>query len=273
MLSQWLASMTAHYQWQLSLAAGAAIFLVSVVGKRLAVLLVPTFARASSANRTAFRDKMAKAYYAKNQAWNRKWGVFFLAIIFGLIMPFCITADPQPWWQAVRDIAVILMVYDFFYYFTHRFLFHDSALLGGPLLSIHAVHHRQHNPCRMDSSYIHPVEVAIGLGLYIFTILLLSLAMGPFHIVTIVVTWIAFMEINLHNHDLWEVDRFPFRYLNTMSRMHHNHHASFNGGNFATISLFYDWLFGTLDHGQDDRAGKEPVLRGMPAAEGGSRQP
>src|SRR3546814_3520346 len=42
----------------------------------------------------------------------------------------------------------------------------------------------------------------------------LAALMGQFHVVTIVITWIAFNQINLHNHDLWETDRFPFRYLN-----------------------------------------------------------
>ena len=46
-----------------------------------------------------------------------------------------------------------------------------------------------------------------------------------------------------------EVDRFPFKYLKYMSDMHHVHHARFVGGNFATISLFYDWLFRTYDTG------------------------
>jgi sterol desaturase/sphingolipid hydroxylase (fatty acid hydroxylase superfamily) len=91
--------------------------------------------------------------------------------------------------------------------------------------------------------------VAIGLGLYVGTILLLSLVMGRFHVATVVITWVAFSQINNHNHDLWEERRFPFGYLNTMSVMHHNHHARFTGGNFATISLLYDWLFGTLDFG------------------------
>jgi sterol desaturase/sphingolipid hydroxylase (fatty acid hydroxylase superfamily) len=118
---------------------------------------------------------------------------------------------------------------------------------------MHAVHHRQHNPCKMDSSYIHPLEVAIGLGLYVMTILVLSRFMGNFHLATIVITWIAFSEINLHNHNLWESDRFPFRYLNYLSKMHHNHHARFTGGNYATITLLYDWMFGTLDHGDKPR--------------------
>jgi sterol desaturase/sphingolipid hydroxylase (fatty acid hydroxylase superfamily) len=147
------------------------------------------------------------------------------------------------------DIAVILMFYDFFYYLTHRFLFHQSGFFGGPLVWMHAVHHQQHNPCRNDSSYIHPLEVAIGLGLYVVSILVLSQFMGRFDVLTIVITWVAFTEINLHNHDLWEADRFPFRYLNYAAKMHHNHHARFTGGNFATISLLYDWMFGTLDNG------------------------
>ena len=155
----------------------------------------------------------------------------------------------KPVWRIALDCFVILMVYDFFYYLVHRFLFHDNGFLKGPLVWVHAVHHRQKNPCRGDSSYIHPIEVAMGLGLYAASIFVLSRFMGDFHVATIIITWVAFSQINLHNHDLWKEDRFPFRYLNTMSVMHHNHHARFTGGNYATISLLYDWMFGTLDDG------------------------
>ena len=48
-------------------------------------------------------------------------------------------------------------------------------------------------------------------------------------------------------------DTFPFRWLNYAAKMHHYHHARFTGGNFATITLLYDWLFGTLDHGEGAR--------------------
>ncbi len=100
----------------------------------------------------------------------------------------------------MRDMIVILMVYDFVYYLTHRFLFHDNGIFGGPLKWMHAIHHRQHNPCKGDSSYIHPLEVAIGLGLYVATIFFLSIFFGNFHVLTIIVTWFAFSGINTHNH-------------------------------------------------------------------------
>lgn len=251
------ASLLESYRWDLSLYAAIGIAAVTFVGKHL-MMLVPAFRQASQVNAAKYREKMAKPHYAANQKWNRQWGPFFMVVIFAAILPFCLSADPVPWWKVVTDIAVILLFYDFFYYLVHRFLFHDGGFLGGPLMWVHAVHHRQHNPCRMDSSYIHPIEVAMGLGLYAASIFVLSRLMGGFHVVTIVITWVAFSQINLHNHDLWEEDRFPFKYLSYMSKMHHNHHARFTGGNFATITLLYDWMFGTLDHGQGYKAGAKP---------------
>lgn len=246
--SQFLATAWTHYNWHLSL-----LVLVSVIALPwlfgFVTRLNPTVRAASQLNRDTLAAKMAKPHYAANQRWNRKWSGVFLLVIFGGIVPFCLTADPQPWWRVLRDMAVILMVYDFFYYLTHRFVFHNGGWFDGPLMWMHAVHHRQHNPCRWDSSYIHPLEVAIGLGLYVATIAALSLVFGPFHFATIIVTWIAFTEINLHNHDRWTEDRFPFKYADYASRLHHHHHARFTGGNFATITPLYDWMFGTLDHG------------------------
>jgi sterol desaturase/sphingolipid hydroxylase (fatty acid hydroxylase superfamily) len=241
------------YRWDLSLLTALGIAAVTVVTK-LVLMRVPTIRAAAAQNAAVFAEKMQKPAYAENQRWNRKWGLVFWAMIFALVLPWCLTLESQPVWRIALDIVVILMVYDFFYYLAHRFLFHDEGFFGGPLLWVHAYHHRQKNPCRGDSSYIHPLEVAIGLGLYVGTIFLLSRFMGNFHVVTVVITWVAFSQINLHNHDLWEADRFPFRYLKTMSRMHHNHHASFTGGNFATISLLYDWLFGTLDYTGERKA-------------------
>jgi sterol desaturase/sphingolipid hydroxylase (fatty acid hydroxylase superfamily) len=243
-----LGSIAEHYNWLLSLYAGLGIIAVSLAGR--VVRLIPAFGAAHKLNSETLAKKMERPSYAQNQAWNRKWAGLYLVVIFAGILPFCLTTEAQPWWNVLSDIVIVLMVYDFFYYLMHRFLFHDSKFLGGPLMWVHAVHHRQHNPCRMDSSYIHPIEVAMGLGLFVLTIFALSFLMGNFHVATLVVTWVAFSQINLHNHTLWEADRFPFKYMSFLSKMHHNHHVRFTGGNFATITLLYDWLFGTIDHGQ-----------------------
>jgi sterol desaturase/sphingolipid hydroxylase (fatty acid hydroxylase superfamily) len=243
----WLAE---SYEWKLSLLGGLGIVLVSLAGRMLRA--IPAFGESHRLNATTLARKMERASYAENQQWNRKWGAIFVVIAFGLIVPFALTSAMPVWWQMLINVVVILFVYDFFYYLMHRFLFHDGPL-GGPLMWVHAVHHRQHNPCRADSSYIHPFEVAMGLGLFVFTVLGLSLIMGRFDLVTFVAAWVAFSSINLHNHTLWESNRFPFRYMKYASEMHHNHHARFTGGNFATITLLFDWMFGTLDHGKGYR--------------------
>ena len=265
--TQFFETLLAGYNWHLSLLAMVLVMGIPFVTGKL-LQAVPTIRSAATLNRQTYARKMERKGYAENQAWNRKWGFVFLAISFGAVVPFCITAEAQPWWRYLVDMVVILMVYDFFYYLVHRFLFHDGNFLGGPLMWVHAVHHRQHNPCRGDSSFIHPIEVAMGLGLYVAVIFVLSRFMGDFHVATIVITWIAFSEINLHNHDLWESDKFPFKYLAYASEMHHHHHARFTGGNFATITLLFDWMFGTYDRGNGYRVEKKrnPKTKARPKA-------
>lgn len=241
-------SILEHYQWQLSLYAFVGIMAVTLIGKQL-LLLIPTIKATQALNKESAEKKMSREFYAANQKKNRLWGMLDQFVIFAFILPFCLTLEAQPWWKMLLDIFVILMVYDFFYYLVHRFLFHDGGFMGGPLIWVHAVHHQQNNPCRMDSSYIHPLEVMMGLGLYAACIFALSFVLGNFHVITIIITWVAFSEINLHNHDLWKAEQSPYKYLSYMSKMHHHHHAKFTGGNFATISLLYDWLFGTYDTG------------------------
>ena len=246
-------SMLANYHWLLSLITGFSIIALTMIMNRLLARLA-TFRNARQVNKESFTRKMERPNYAAVHTRNHKWAALYLSVIFGLLLPFCLTAAPQPWWRIPRDVVVILMVYDFFYYFTHRYLFHDNGVLGGPLLQMHAVHHRQHNPCRGDSNYLHPLEIAIGLGLYVATIFILSRFMGNFQVATIVITWVAYTELNLHNHDLWDADHFPFKTFHAASKLHHFHHIRFTGGNFATISPLYDWLFGTLDQGKGYRA-------------------
>ena len=242
-----ISSVLQRGEWLLSLCVALGALSVFIIGKYL-LLLSPALNQTRQLNIEAARDRVSRSFYPPIQKRSKFWGLMTQLCVFTLVVPFSVTAAAKPWWQVLLDIFVILMVYDFFYYLVHRFLFHDGPL-GAPLKWVHAVHHQMKNPCRMDSSYLHPIETSLGIALYAATFGTLALLMGPFNVVTAVVTFVAFSAINQHNHDLMEVDRFPFRYLKYMSDMHHVHHARFTGGNFATISLFYDWLFGTYDTG------------------------
>ncbi len=259
-------SILEQYHGLLSLIAFVGITGIPALSK-YPLSLIPTIKKAQTLNKDVAAKKMERKVYSDNQKWNRKWAPVYLIVIFGGILPFCLTLAPQPWWAFLVDCFVILMVYDFFYYLTHRFAFHESNGVKGPLMWMHAVHHQQNNPCRKDSSYIHPLEIAIGLGLYAATIFALSHLWHPFHVGTIIFTWVTFSEINQHNHDRWESDKFPFKYLNYMSVMHHNHHIRFTGGNFATITTLYDWLFGSYDTGKGWGKNKQPQAPAVAQAE------
>jgi sterol desaturase/sphingolipid hydroxylase (fatty acid hydroxylase superfamily) len=234
-------------QWLLSLYVFAGALAVFILGKYL-LLLVPALNATRQLNVAAARERVTRSYYPPIQNRSKRWGLLTQLAVFILIVPFNVTAAAQPWWKVLLDIVIILMVYDFFYYLVHRFLFHDGPL-GAPLKWVHAVHHQMKNPCRMDSAYLHPIETCLGIALYGVTFAALASVLGDFHVITAITTFVAFSAINQHNHDLMEVDHFPFKYLKYMSDMHHVHHARFIGGNFATISLLYDWLFGTYDTG------------------------
>ncbi len=242
-----ITSVLEHGNWLLSLYVFVSALAIFIAGGYLLVLS-PALKQTQKLNVEAAGERVTRSYYPPIQKRSRFWGMMTQLFVFLLVIPFSVTSGPQPWWEIFLDIFIILMVYDFFYYLLHRFVFHDGPL-GAPLKWVHAVHHQMKNPCRMDSAYLHPIETCLGIALYAATIGLLALIMGQFHVASVIVTFVAFSAINQHNHDLMEVDRFPFKYLKYMSDMHHVHHARFVGGNFATISLFYDWLFGTLDTG------------------------
>ncbi len=251
METTFLSSILERGEWLLSFCALIAVLGIPALA-RYVVLLVPTFRETRRLNQEVAEQQVTKSFYNPIQNRSKFWGLLTTAFIFTFILPFCLTLEPQPIWQMLLDMFIILMFYDFFYYLVHRFLFHDGGFGPGPLMWVHAVHHQQKNPCRLDSNYLNPIETCMGLGLYGACIGVLGALMGPFHVATIVITWVAFSEINLHNHDRMseESDRFPFKYLKYMTFMHHVHHSRFTAGNFATISLFYDWLFGTYDTGE-----------------------
>lgn len=225
--------------------------------------LLPEFRQMKELNRrTAEQRKAEWPDYVKVQR-HGMWALPFMLLYFFGVFPFFLTAEPQPWWQIPLDAFVVLMVYDLVYYVTHRFVFHGS----GPLVWMHAVHHRQKNPCQKDAAYIHPLESIIGLGLLMVSVASVGLVLGDFHVVTMILIMILFGLTNGLNHTLFESNYFPFRYIHYISKMHHVHHKRFSSGNFATITLLYDWMFGTYDSG--DGWGKN---RKQPTTETVNRQ-
>jgi sterol desaturase/sphingolipid hydroxylase (fatty acid hydroxylase superfamily) len=164
-----------------------------------------------------------------------------LAFFFGVV-PFVGTLAPQPIARGVRDVVLILMTYDLAYYLTHRFVFH-----GALMREIHAVHHQARSPSYIDAQYVHPIETFIGLALFVGAVAGLAPLLGRFHAATLAASFLLFSQLNVLNHTKIELPELPYRILTWISAKHAVHHQNMRKGNYATITLLYDKLFGTLE--------------------------
>jgi sterol desaturase/sphingolipid hydroxylase (fatty acid hydroxylase superfamily) len=129
------------------------------------------------------------------------------------------------------------------YYLAHRFLFHD-----GPLRKVHALHHQAHTPTFIDAQYVHPVETCLGLSLFLISIPIVALIEGaPLNTLSVTLAAVIFTQINTINHTYVNLPRFPYRSLNYLTGIHATHHVDMTKGNFATLTMAYDRLFGTYE--------------------------
>lgn len=143
------------------------------------------------------------------------------------------------WLVGTWHTVAILLLYDFLYYFLHRFAFHQWP----PLKRVHTVHHMVRHPNAPDALFLHPVENALGLILLFACIA----ALGPVSLVCFGVIITAHSIINIVVHCGLDVPMLGMRLIGFLARKHDLHHTSMRGGNFASITPFWDRLFGTAE--------------------------
>ena len=238
----WVTTLSENYNWLGALVTLVGIIVLTKVSKFF-IFKVAALDKMRDINKEEDAKKWKKAKYPPIVKANQKVGLVTNLVFFLLILPYCVTLEIQPVWNIFLDIFVILMFYDFFYYLAHRFWFHGK----GKMRQVHAVHHQARNPTYLDAHYVHPLETLIGLTLYLASIAVLAPLLGPYSAVTIILSFVIYTQINIINHTFVDLDYFPFKTLTWITRKHHVHHENMHKGNYATITLFYDRIFGTLD--------------------------
>ena len=113
--------------------------------------------------------------------------------------------------MVVEALAVIL-IYDFAYYFFHRFPLHEWKVLRW----VHAVHHAARNPRTVDSLLLHPIETISGLGLLFASIAVV----GGIHLYTFAAIFSSYAVFNILNHAGVDLARFPFKTLGLLAVKH-----------------------------------------------------
>jgi sterol desaturase/sphingolipid hydroxylase (fatty acid hydroxylase superfamily) len=144
-----------------------------------------------------------------------------------------------PAWRYLLEAATVIMIYDFGYYFIHRYPFHEWKILRG----VHAIHHASRNPRVIDSLLLHPIETILGLGLFFGSAALV----GGVHIYVLGALFTTYTMLNVLNHAGIDVPHFPFKTLGVLAAKHDRHHHSMLSGNYASITPLPDIIFGTVE--------------------------
>ena len=137
---------------------------------------------------------------------------------------------PSRWYAPI----LVLLLYDLGYYWLHR------TLHWRPLMRIiHYVHHRTRHPTAIDSLYLHPLETVLGLVVQLGCVA----AVGPLGLRAFIAVSLLHALINVLDHSNLSLPS-PLAWLwNHWSQRHDAHHS--RGGNYASITPIWDWLFGT----------------------------
>lgn len=240
------------YDW-LAAIVHVASFILMMRLSHWAAFRIPEIAEMRTANKEVDRTKMSRDAYRAAVKVNDKWGMYTNWAFYVLILPFSVGFGPRPWWQHLFEIVAVLLVFDFMYYLTHRFVFH-----GNPMRKIHALHHQARTPTHIDAHYVHPLETFIGLSLFLLSIPIVALIVGqPLNPITAAVATLIFTQVNTINHTWTNLPRTSplFRTVDYVTGVHHAHHVDMSHGNYATLTMLYDKLFGTFE---------EPVKRATP---------
>ncbi len=230
-----------HYNWQGMLVHLLGLVVLTKITWTL-VFRIPAIQEMYQWNRREDKPKKSLAKYRPIMKQTAQVGLYLHAAFFFLLIPFVVTLEAQPVWKYFTDALMILLVYDFLYYVTHRFIFH-----GKILRRVHGLHHQARDISAVDSRYVHPLETFIGTCLFMGTALGLAAAFGSFHAVTFIIAQFIFNNVNQINHTKFNLDYFPYKTVNYITTKHAIHHIDMNKGNYSTLSPLYDWMFGTLD--------------------------
>lgn len=170
--------------------------------------------------------------------------IFSISIVYGLtflLAPFLYEEGAASPWRVLWEGAVILMLYDFFYYLVHRYPFHAFS----PLRRVHAVHHVVRNPSAIDSLYLHPVECFLGLALLWACTGLVVLVAGPVSVYSFGWAFLVYSLLNVIVHSGLKLTVFPFNIITYLGRRHDTHHENMKAKNYASVTPLWDYVLGT----------------------------
>ena len=154
------------------------------------------------------------------------FGTYIGAVL--LFSEFLIRTGSSHWYEFI----VPVLLYDFAYYWAHRFMHHSKFLMR----YLHGWHHLYRHPTAIDGLYQHPHEIVFGLSLLLCCVAVI----GPVGIGAFVTVIFIHTLINTLDHANIKTG---FKWLDYLIKSHDLHHSQRNV-NFGFTPL-WDYVFKT----------------------------
>lgn len=167
------------------------------------------------------------------------WSVVLVAFAYTLVV-----SNPVPLWCLIEMSALGLLVWFFFEYVMHRFLFHWKSrfrLVQSFLFVMHGNHHK----CPRDRyRNLMPAIVSVPLAvmLYYVCLIILGNVVGRSFFFGFLCGYVLYDGWHYATHQY----RFSNRFLKYVQKHHLQHHYYAPDNNYAVTSPWIDKIFGSL---------------------------
>jgi len=137
------------------------------------------------------------------------------------------------------QLFFILFMDDLFFYFLHRWMHENKAILK----AVHRIHHKATSPLALEYLYVHPFEWMMGyIGPFIGLLII-----GSFFELSCWTFWLYMLIRNLHELDIHSGFKSLFSHWIPFwgECEHHDKHHEVLNGNYASTFTIWDIVFGT----------------------------
>lgn len=219
--------------------------LMTIVSATLAFngLVIAFFAWAYSAPR--FAEQRLNTVMVMREPWSRRLRIMAQTSVISVVLVFgfaylggtrLVYDEPASPLRSLAEAALVLVVYDFAYYWLHRFMHHKRVMKY-----VHNVHHRARNPSALDSFYQHPIECVLGIVWLYGTVW----AVGPVSLAAFGIVFVVYTTMNIVVHSGLDFGKAWLKPIDFLAKKHHIHHYDDFDKNFASLTPLPDLLFGT----------------------------
>jgi sterol desaturase/sphingolipid hydroxylase (fatty acid hydroxylase superfamily) len=159
-------------------------------------------------------------------------------------------------WPVAAQVLAVVLTYEFFQYWQHRFSHEARGPLGRFLWRTHVQHHLPRRVYLLMHVVGHPINFALVTALNVAVVYGLGVGKEAAFLFNVLLGLQGLVShFNVH------ITAGPLNYILVGTELHRGHHSAdlTEAGNFGVLTPFWDLVFGTFRY----RPGRAPAALGV----------